>query len=136
MIFLRTASFILLAMAAGQVTACMPAFPSEELAREGQNVLIGTVLSISFVPRPKGASVPALSSSNSLSLAAPELLVKVKKIKLLHGRVPSTVTAVSPCALPLQVGERVIVATYAGRRVAFPADMYEDSFRKVYGRGL
>ena len=134
--FLRTTIFILLAIAAGPIFACTFASPSEELAREGKNILVGTVQGSTFVARPKGASTPALARTNSHSLARPELLVKVKKIEMLHGTAPPVVTAVSPCVLPVQVGDRVVVATYSGRRVAFPADWYEDSYRKVYGPGL
>ena len=132
---LRTPILLLLALGSGQVLACMPAFPSDELAREGRNILIGTVESRSSVKRPEGTAVPGLSSTNSRSLAAPELLVTVKTIEILRGTAPGTVTAVSPCHLPLRSGDRVVVATYAGRRVAFPAEMYEDSYRGVWGSG-
>ena len=135
MTILRTSIFLLAAMTTGQVFACMPAFPSEELAREGRNILVGTVESYSFVARPKGASIPALSSTNSRSIAAPELLVKVKRIEMLEGEAPPVVTAVSPCHLPLHAGDRVVVAAYSGRRVAFPADMYEDSYRDAWEPG-
>ena len=131
----RTSIVLLLALCSGQAFACMPAFPSDDLAREGRNILVGTVESYSLVKRPEGTAVPALSSTNSRSLAAPELLVKVKKIETLQGTAPATVTAVSPCHLPLRAGDRVVVATYAGRRVAFPAEMYEDSYRGVWGSG-
>ena len=131
---LRRSSFLLLiAMSAGEAFACMPAFPDEELARAGHNVLIGTVESTSFVQRPPKAAVVGLSSTNNRSLAKPEMLVRVTLIELLQGKAPATVTAVSPCALPLPAGERVVVATYRGRRVAYPAGMYEEAFRNVHG---
>jgi hypothetical protein len=132
----RNASLLFLALFAGQAAACMPAFPSEELAREGRNILIGKVESTRVAPRPKAASAPALSSIDTRQLAAPELLVNVRMIRLLSGRAPATVTAVSPCQLPLKPGEKVVVATYSGRRVAFPANMYEESYLKVYQHGL
>ena len=131
----HTTIILLLAVLSMPASACMPAFPSEQLAREGRNVLVGTVESSSFVPRPTGTGGIPLTSSNSRSQAAPELLVKVRTLEILAGKAPALVTGVSPCHLPLQVGERVVVATYYGRRVVFPADMYEDSYRAVYPRG-
>jgi hypothetical protein len=135
MIIFRTSIFLLLTLGSGPVLACMPAFPSTELAQEGRNILIGTVESHRSVERPEGAAAPALFSTNSRSLAAPELLVTVKRVEVLRGTAPDTVTAVSPCHLPLRAGDRVVVATYAGRRVAFPAEMYEDSYRAVWRPG-
>ena len=129
---LRSVLLFPLAIFAGEAFACMPAFPSEELARGGRNVLVGTVESKSFVQRPPGASVAGLSSTNNRSLAKPELLVRIRTLQLIHGKATPVITAVSPCALPLRVGERVVVATYSGRRIAFPADMYEESFRRAH----
>ena len=132
---LRQAAIVLaIAMATGDAAACMPAFPSDDLARDGRNVIIGVVLSSATVARPTGAPAIGITSTNSMSLAAPEMLVKVQVLEVLHGKAPATVTAVSPCRLPLKRGERVVVGTYEGRRAAYPADMYEQSFRIFYRR--
>lgn len=112
----------------GSSHACMPVFPDEEYADEGRNVVIGTVEETYSKARPAGAGIP-LTSTNSYSQRAPELLVKVQVTETLRGEAPANVTAVSPCRLPLRAGDRVVVATYYGRRIAHPADMYEDSFR-------
>ena len=133
--YLRKPALLVLALIVpSQVLACIPAFPSEQLAREGRNVVIGEVENTYPSERPVGATVAGLSSTNSRSLASPELLVKVKGIEVLTGMAPRVITAVSPCALPLQPGERVVVATYNGRRIVYPADMYEESFRAAHGR--
>ena len=114
-----------------QVFACMPAQPSGSIAGQGRNVVVGTVQSSKFVPRPRGVSTALLSSTNSVSRDAPELLVVVTTTEIIKGVAPATVTAVSPCSLPLPDGLRVVVATYNGRRIAFPAAAWEETFRAV-----
>jgi len=118
---------------AQNVHACMGAFPSESLAKKGRNIVVGTVLSTKFVERPTNAAVVGVASTNSRSLSQPEMLAKVEVQEILKGKAPGVVTAVSPCSFPLKIGERVVVATYDGRRVVFPSHMYEASFRSVYG---
>ena len=111
---------LVLHSASGAAFACTPPLPDERLAREGRNVIIGKVVSPGFTQsRPDGM---------------PEMLVKIERLEILSGRTPATVSAVSPCALPLQLGERVVVATFAGRRYVYPADMYEESFKQVHRR--
>ena len=127
------ACWVLLGVAfVSEAFACTVAPADDEFARSGRNVIIGTVVSTKFAARPSNASVGAIASTSTHQLGDFELLVKVKVRETLHGTAPSVVTAVSPCALPLQGGERVVVATYSGRRNVFPASMYEHSFRAVY----
>jgi hypothetical protein len=133
MTLLRQSVLVLaVSMVIGEAAACTSPFPSKEHAREGRNVIIGVALSSARVARPAGAPAIGIASSNSMSLAAPELLVRVQVLEVIHGKAPATVTAVSPCHLPLKPGERVLVATYSGRRAVYPADWYEQSFRTVY----
>jgi hypothetical protein len=131
----RTTIISLLLAASAPASACMPVSPSDEFAREGRNILVGTVESTRFAERPANTGGIPLTSSNSRSQAAPEFLVKVKTLEVLGGKAPAVVTAISPCHLPLQVGERVVVATYNNRRVVFPAEMYEQSYRSAHTSG-
>jgi hypothetical protein len=126
---------VVLGAATGSAVACIPEPPTEALAIEAEAVSAGIIQSTSLVKRPVGAPVVGLASTNSRSLAMPELIAKVNVSDRMLGNDPGTVDAVLPCVLPLQAGERVIVATLRGRRVAFPADMYEEVFRSVYGQG-
>ena len=98
----------------------MPPLPSEAFAREGRNVIIGKVDGASFV--------------QNRNDAAPEMLIRIERLEILSGKAPIVVTAVVPCAMPLAPGERVVVATFYGRRYVYPADMYEESFRNAHHR--
>ena len=108
------------ALGNGQAIACTPPFPSEAMAREYRNVILGKVDSSGFTQQ-RGD-------------AAAELLIRVERLEILSGNTPGTVTAVVPCSVPLRLGERVIVATHNGRRFVYPADMYEKSFRSIHDR--
>ena len=111
---------ILSILFAGKALACQPPIPTNGFAKIFSNVAIGTIAGPGFVQR--------------IPNAEPELLFKVKRIEILSGTVPATINAVAPCGAPFNVGERVVVATYQGRRSVYPADMYEESFRAVHGR--
>ena len=103
---------------AGRASACQPPIPTPGFAKIFKNVVIGTIASPGFVQH--------------MPNAGPELLFKIQRIQILSGTAPATITAVAPCGIPYQVGERVVVGTYMGRRSVYPADMYEESFRTAH----
>jgi len=104
---------------AGEVFACQPPPPTVGFAKLFNNVVVGTIAGHGFVQR--------------MPNEEPELLFKVRKIEILSGTTPTTITAVAPCGFPLKVGERVVVGTFSGRRYVYPSD-YEGAFRTAHGR--
>lgn len=55
----------------------------------------------------------------------PLLLVRVAQTESLKGRAPKIVEATSPCALPIVIGDKVLVAQLQGEFVAYPADFLD-----------
>ena len=90
---------------ATRAIACTPAPPKELFART-EFLLIAT----------------AIGSEEANTF---ELPVKYKVLKVLSGKAPTTHWAGSPCHLPIQVGERVVVGTYQGRQYLYPVEFYE-----------
>lgn len=97
--------------------ACTPFEPSVPYAQRASFAAVGRALSNHWI--------------NSRG----ELRVRVAVDQVLVGHAPSNTEGVSPCAFPINDGERVIVAQIYGELVVYPADMYERSFRQAFGKG-
>lgn len=96
--------------------ACSPAYPDESMARESKGLFVGTAI------------------SSRWSDERPHLKVRVKVTEVLRGRASGEIFAISPCALPIKDGERVVVVQYEDGKydydqVVYPADMAEKVFR-------
>ena len=90
-----------------RATACTPAPPKEFFAHT-EFLLIATAI--------------GTKEANTW-----ELPVKYQVVKVLSGKAPATHWAGSPCHLPIQIGERVVVGTYEGKQYLYPAELYEDA---------
>jgi hypothetical protein len=98
------------------VLACSPASPNESMARESKGLFVGTAI------------------SSRWSDERPHLKVRVKVTEVLRGKASGEIFAISPCALPINDGERVVVVQYTDgkyeyNQVVYPADMGEKAFR-------
>ena len=106
-------TILVLALAApARTLACTPVLPTESMFQDAAIVLIGKAVSSRWVPG-----------------ARDNLLVSVKTIETLRGTVTDTLEAASPCALPIDDGERVVVVSGVERLFVYPADMYESAAR-------
>lgn len=98
------------------VSACSPNYPNESMARESKGLFVGTAI------------------SSRWSDKRPHLKVRIKVTEVLRGRASGEILAISPCALPINDGERVVVVQYEDGKydydqVVYPADMAEKLFR-------
>ena len=98
------------------VLACSPAYPDESMARESKGLFVGTAI------------------SSRWSDERPHLKVRVKVTEVLRGKTSGETSAISPCALPINDGERVVVVQYEDgkydyNQFVYPADMAEKVFR-------
>jgi len=104
------------------VLACSPANPSESMARESKGLFIGTAISTRW------------------SDERPQLTVRVKVTEVIRGKASGEIFAISPCALPINEGERVVVVQYEDgkydyNQFVYPADMAEKIFRAALRAG-
>jgi hypothetical protein len=98
------------------VLACSPAYPDESMARESKGLFVGTAI------------------SSRWSDERPNLKVRVKVTEVLRGRASGEIFAISPCALPIKNGERVVVVQYKDgqydyKQVVYTAEMAEKVLR-------
>jgi hypothetical protein len=64
------------------------------------------------------------------SYEAPHLRVTVRVNEALRGIAPAEISAISPCALPVREGERVVVVVFKqGYQAVYPADLAEEGLR-------
>jgi hypothetical protein len=113
--------FILIALTVEPLAsiACEPMGPSVAYAKEATFAAIGREV-----------------GQRTLSYPHPlQLIVRVTVGETLFGEPIAQVDAVSPCALPIRPHEEVVVARIHGNLVAFPADLYEQSFRLAFRKG-
>jgi hypothetical protein len=103
---------LLLATLPGQSLACTPLRPSEAIGRDAERVLIGVT-----------------TSRSRMSERPFEALVDIKIVEVVKGHAVKAITAVSPCALPLKRGEKVVAVSVNKRWIAYPFDMYEKPIR-------
>ena len=96
----------------GGAEACEPYPPSVDYAREASFVAIGHVID----DREDGV----------------ELRVRVQVSEVLVGKPAEKLEAVSPCHIPVERGERVVVARIGEWLLVYPATMYEESFREAF----
>lgn len=92
--------------------ACQPYPPSVHYASKASFAAIGHVLDY----REDGV----------------ELRVSVQVGEVLVGKSALKLEAVSPCHLPVERGERVVVARIGEWLLVYPAEMYEESFLEAF----
>ena len=109
---------MLLLFAPSSVLACSPAPVGVTEARRAEVVLIGEATRLQWVK-------PAL-----------DLFVYVTPTETLKGVSRADIKALSPCGGPIELGQRVVVASWQGRFYVYPAAEYEARFRDAtrYGR--
>jgi hypothetical protein len=63
----------------------------------------------------------------------PMLLLRIAQTESLKGHAPDVVEAISPCALPIQAGERVLVEHSKGEYRVYPSNLFgsEQAARNV-----
>lgn len=96
--------------------ACTPFAPSVAYARQASFAAVGRAI------------------SNRWDSSRGDLVVRVAVDQILVGHAPNNPVGVSPCAVPINDGERVVLAEIDGELVVYPADMYARSFRQAFGK--
>jgi len=98
---------IILVAAFLPANACTPAIPSAEHIARSSMVAYGIAI------------------SDRRDQPSTSLLVTVDVKRARKGNPPDSVEARSPCALPIKIGETVVVLLIGNDWLAYPADMYE-----------
>ena len=97
--------------------ACTPALLGVTEARRAEAVFIGEATRLQSV-KPNF-----------------DLFVYVTPSETLKGRAEKSVRAQSPCAAPIDLGQRVVVAAWRGKFYVYPAKEYEGRFREAFRYG-
>jgi hypothetical protein len=107
---------------------------SKICAALGIILLVASIAAIACTPATPSASHIARSSIVAYGIAVSDhwdqsstsLRVGVDVKHARKGNAPSSVEALSPCALPIKIGETVVVFMIGDDWVVYPADMYKN----------
>lgn len=121
---------LFLSSSAANVAACEPAPPS---ARGSDAIFVGYVTGERWPDLEAEYAGGAKASTIGNARGYPMLLLRVVQTERLKGNAPHIVEAVSPCALPIKAGERVVVSHSSGGYGVYPAAMVggEQAIRKA-----
>ena len=108
---------VIAVLATPHARACSPPVPTEVLAHNSDFVLVGK-------------ATQSISHEKTA-----ELVVSYEVLEVLAGKAPDSFHALSPCALPIRRGERILVGRVNGMQVAFPALSTEESVRSALRAG-
>ena len=112
------------------VAACQPAPPS---VRNSDAIFVGYVTGERWPDLEAEYSGGMKASTVGNARGYPLLMLRVVQTERLKGDAPQIVEAISPCALPIEAGERVLVSHLDGEYRIYPADMpgYEQAVREA-----
>lgn len=115
---------------AANVLACQPAPPS---VRSSDAIFVGYVTGERWPDLEAEYSGGTNASTLGNARGYPLLLLRVVQTERLKGNAPHIVEAISPCALPVEAGERVFVSHIDGEYRVYPADIpgYEKAVREA-----
>lgn len=98
----------------GAVYACSPAPLGVTEARSAETAFIGKVTRLKWV-KPNF-----------------DLFVYATPVESLRGLADKSIKAQSPCSAPIELGQRVVVASWKGKFYVYPAKEYEDRFKEAF----
>ena len=100
-------ALVVLTLAPACSWACIVVPPSKSFARTSTAVFIGN------------------ATSSHRRADTSYLMVSVKVTEILKGSPPDSLEAISPCDLPINEGERVVVLKSITQFLVYPAETYE-----------
>ncbi|WP_139202465.1 hypothetical protein [Frateuria terrea] len=111
---------------------CIPFPPSVE---KSDAIFLGYVTGERWPDLEEKYNPIAKTGLTTEALGYPVLLFRVVQTEQLKGTAPRVVEAISPCALPIRAGERVVVSHDGEKYWAYPADAPdgEQKIRKALG---